>query len=156
MIYADTSFMTSMIVADAMSAAVTSRFFALGRPVLPYSPVHAMEVPNSLRANQFAQASQLPGKFRSQAELNRLRAEGRLALFLRRGSFAETQADWDAVLCRFADLSERFTPRLGCRTLDILHIAFAMELHCRHFVTCDVRQGALAKAVGLKVTLVSN
>lgn len=155
MMYADTSFMTSLIVPDALSQQVMGKYFALGRPVLPYSPFHAMEVPNTLCANQFAQSLQLAEKLRPQAEAKRLQAEGRLALFIKRGSFLEMHADWDAVMARFATLSSKHTPTLGCRTLDILHVAFAMELHCKHFITCDVRQAALVKAAGLKATLVT-
>ncbi|MDB6138532.1 MAG: hypothetical protein JWO94_1604 [Verrucomicrobiaceae bacterium] len=155
MTYADTSFMSGLIMPDAMSRQVMSKYFALGRPMLPYSPAHVLELPNALRANHFSQALQLPEKLRFQAELNRLQAESRLALFIKRGSFLEVHADWEAVTSRFAALSERYTPKLGCRTLDILHVAFAIELHCKHFITCDVRQSALAKAAGLKVTLVS-
>ncbi len=40
----------------------------------------------------------------------------------------------------------------GARTLDVLHVAAAMELAEQHFVTADARQAALAKSAGLKVT----
>ena len=44
-----------------------------------------------------------------------------------------------------------FTRTLGTRSLDILHIANALVLGIREFLTFDVRQAALAKAAGLKV-----
>lgn len=64
-----------------------------------------------------------------------------------------TQADilWRATLKRAAELSEKYTPSLGCRTLDILHVASALELEQKRFVTFDHRQQQLAKATGLKV-----
>jgi predicted nucleic acid-binding protein len=40
--------------------------------------------------------------------------------------------------------------KLGTRSLDVLHIASALELELRIFVTHDSRQEALARAVGLK------
>ena len=40
---------------------------------------------------------------------------------------------------------------LGCRTLDIIHVAAALVLGAKEFVTFDARQGALAKKVGLTV-----
>ena len=155
MVYADTSFMTSLLLPDSMSAKVAGTYLSLGRPVLAYSALHAMEIRNSLRANQFAQALQLPAKLRPMEETKRRRAESKLELFLQRGSFALVHADWNAVTERFEELSEHYTPQLGCRTLDILHISFAQELHCKAFVTCDVRQATLAKAAGLKLTLVT-
>jgi predicted nucleic acid-binding protein len=65
------------------------------------------------------------------------------------------QADqlWRATLKRAADLSRRHTPAIGCRSLDILHVASAVELELNHFVTFDVRQQQLALAAGLKVVV---
>jgi len=62
------------------------------------------------------------------------------------------QADilWRAALNRAAELSRRHTPKLGTRALDVLHVACALELKCRYFVTFDIRQQQLAEAVGLR------
>lgn len=63
------------------------------------------------------------------------------------------QADilWRAALNRSADLSRLHTPKLGTRSLDVLHVACALELKCRHFLTFDERQQKLAAAAGLKL-----
>jgi predicted nucleic acid-binding protein len=63
------------------------------------------------------------------------------------------QADilWRGVLNRAAQLSEKHTPKLGTRSLDVLHVACALELKLRHFLTFDGRQQKLATAAGLKV-----
>lgn len=58
---------------------------------------------------------------------------------------------WRKTLQRAIDLSLVHTPALGTRTLDVLHVAAAVVLGCRSFVTYDDRQAALAKAVGLRV-----
>jgi predicted nucleic acid-binding protein len=39
---------------------------------------------------------------------------------------------------------------LGTRSLDIFHVACALELKSRYFLTFDQRQQKLASAVGLK------
>ena len=57
---------------------------------------------------------------------------------------------WRAALDRTAELSRTHTAKLGTRALDVLHVASALELGARTFVTYDTRQAALAKAVGLK------
>ena len=64
-----------------------------------------------------------------------------------------TQADllWRATLKRAMEISRKFTRVLGCRTLDVLHVASALELGLQVFVTFDVRQKQLARAVKLKV-----
>jgi predicted nucleic acid-binding protein len=49
------------------------------------------------------------------------------------------------------DLSARYSAVIGCRTLDIVHVAAALVLGAKEFVTFDVRQGALAKKIGLTV-----
>lgn len=58
---------------------------------------------------------------------------------------------WRAVLKRAADLSRAHTPALGTRSLDVLHVASALELGLKRFVTFDERQRQLALATGLKV-----
>ena len=57
---------------------------------------------------------------------------------------------WRAVLKRAADLSRAHTPALGTRSLDVLHVASALELGLKRFVTFDERQRRLAIATGLK------
>lgn len=58
---------------------------------------------------------------------------------------------WRAALNRAAELSQDHTPRLGTRSLDVLHVACALELKLTHFLTFDVRKRQLAATVGLKV-----
>jgi len=55
-------------------------------------------------------------------------------------------------LCRRAEgLVAAYSEQLGVRSLDVIHVASALELKCREFVTADVRQGELAEACRLKV-----
>lgn len=49
------------------------------------------------------------------------------------------------------ELVRRHTASIGCRTLDVLHVASALLLNIREFVTCDTRQKLLAQTAGLKV-----
>jgi predicted nucleic acid-binding protein len=67
------------------------------------------------------------------------------------GRYRQTDVLWRATLKRAADLSREHTPTLGCRSLDILHVASAIELELSHFATFDARQQQLAQTVGLKV-----
>lgn len=50
-------------------------------------------------------------------------------------------------------LSRRHTATLGARSLAILHAAAALLLSASAFVTADERQAALARAAGLRVTM---
>lgn len=67
------------------------------------------------------------------------------------GRYAPADLLWRAVLKRAADFSRLHTPGLGTRSLDVLHVASALELGLKRFVTFDDRQGRLAAAAGLKV-----
>ena len=67
------------------------------------------------------------------------------------GRYIQADLLWRATLKRAGELSREHTPTLGCRSLDVLHVASAAELGLRYFVTFDLRQQQLARAVGLKV-----
>jgi predicted nucleic acid-binding protein len=58
---------------------------------------------------------------------------------------------WRATLKCADDISRKQTLVLGTRSLDVLHVASALTLKHRYFLTFDVRQGSLARAVGLKL-----
>ena len=58
---------------------------------------------------------------------------------------------WRAALRRAAQLTREHTPKLGTRAADALHVACALELKLRHFLTFDNRQAKLAMAAGLKL-----
>jgi predicted nucleic acid-binding protein len=66
------------------------------------------------------------------------------------GLYRQADLLWRATLNRAAELSRAHSPRLGTRSLDVLHVASALELELRLFVTYDNRQAELARAVGLK------
>ena len=49
-------------------------------------------------------------------------------------------------------LAREYGPKLWMRTLDILHVACALELKTERFWTFDERQAKLAKAQGMKTS----
>jgi predicted nucleic acid-binding protein len=62
------------------------------------------------------------------------------------GRYSLAEIPW-----RAADLSRQHSGTLGTRTLDVIHVASALELGSKIFVTFDHRQQSLAKATGLKI-----
>ena len=56
-----------------------------------------------------------------------------------------------AVEQKTAELSASHTVALGCRALDIIHVAVAVVVGTSDFVTFDKRQAALARTIGLTV-----
>jgi predicted nucleic acid-binding protein len=59
--------------------------------------------------------------------------------------------DWAEVYSIAEELSTQYTAEIGHRSFDVLHVATALYLKASLFMTLDVRQKELAKAVGLKV-----
>ena len=69
------------------------------------------------------------------------------------GYYRQADLLWRATLNRASDLSRAYSAKFGTRSLDVLHVASAVELELRSFVTYDVRQAQLAHALGLKTLL---
>jgi len=65
------------------------------------------------------------------------------------GRYIQADVLWRAALKRAAALRRKHTPVLGCRFLDVLHVACALELQFKDFLTFDRRQQKLVKASGL-------
>jgi hypothetical protein len=68
------------------------------------------------------------------------------------GVWVPPEYDLAEVHARAESLARDHAPTLGTRTLDILHVAAAVQLASPRFVTGDRRQAALARAAGLEVT----
>ncbi|MDO8542295.1 MAG: type II toxin-antitoxin system VapC family toxin [Opitutaceae bacterium] len=66
------------------------------------------------------------------------------------GLYRQADLLWRATLNRAAELSRAHSAKLGTRSLDVLHVASALELELRIFVTYDTRQAQLAQTAGLK------
>lgn len=70
------------------------------------------------------------------------------------GHLKQANILWRAALTRAGDLSRVYSPKLGVRALDVLHVSCALELKMKHFLSFDERQLALADAVGMKRVIV--
>jgi predicted nucleic acid-binding protein len=112
--------------------------------VLPlWTPWHRVEVFNSLR--QLAQAGAM-------REDDARRIISRLTYDL---SFYYTheERDWRDVLRAANEISADAAWRVRIRMVDLMHMAYALELGVDEFVTSDERQAVVSKAVGLKTLL---
>jgi hypothetical protein len=69
------------------------------------------------------------------------------------GRYIHADVLWRSALRRANDLSREYTPEIGCRSLDVLHVACALELGLPSFLTFDLRQRRLARSVSLKPVL---
>jgi hypothetical protein len=67
------------------------------------------------------------------------------------GFLAPTPVPSDDLHTKARQLSDRYTPALGTRSLDLLHVAAALVLGARDFFSFDDRQRKAAAGEGLKV-----
>jgi predicted nucleic acid-binding protein len=117
-------------------------FLAKTRFPLLFTPLHRTEVRNALR-NVTA---------RGEMTLPELRlAFQQIDEDLRDGILLHAPVEWTNVFRSADELSETHATREGQRTIDILHVAIALETRARTFLSFDQRQRRLAKAAGLKV-----
>jgi predicted nucleic acid-binding protein len=140
-IYLDTSALIKLYLREPDSAAVNAIVVGQDEP-LPIWFLHGLELRNAFSIKVFRK------------ELTAAEADGLTELFearRRSGIYVAPRLEVDE-LAAAAMAFTAHTRRLGCGSLDILHVAAAKLLAAPRFVTCDERQRQLAVAVGLNVT----
>jgi hypothetical protein len=105
-----------------------------------------MEVVNALRLRLFRREAR---QKMVEATLARLQED------LHEGTLHRPAVDWAGTLSKAIELANQHTARLGCRSLDVLHVAAAVLSGSRRFVTADRRQSQVARRAGLQTTRVS-
>lgn len=138
--YADTSLLVSLYVLDANSAAAAAQIKKVTLPILLTS-FGEVELANAIYLRVFR---------KELATQEAATAQDLFAKDIADGVFLLKPVSL-TVYERAKLISGRQTPRLGTRTLDVLHVAAALVLQAEAFCTFDRNQGKLAKAEGLLV-----
>jgi len=138
-VYFDSSALVKIYVTELYSD--RARKVAQAVPQLPFTWLHALEVGNAFQVLAGRKLLTAVESRELQEQLEDDRQAQRLA---------DVAVDWPKVFHEAAQLSRRHSARLLCRSLDILHVAVAVELGCLRFVSADERQLALAGEAGLK------
>ncbi len=140
MIYLDTSAFLKLYFREAGSELVQQFVLSQDDP-LPLWDLLQAEITNAFHLKVFwrditrSQAAELLDRFDDR---------------VRRGQYFVADIDRGELLRTFRKLSVQ-TAELGCRTMDILHVACAQQLAPKCFISFDDRQRTLAAAVGLNV-----
>lgn len=141
LIYADTSFLASLYLQDANSATASTWFAANPQPIL-LSRLAELELFNACRLSVFRRWVSAK---KCQEVLAAIESDLQAGVLMRQPFSAE----------EIFQLSERLSARhtwiTGSRTLDILHVAHAVENKLGTFATFDQRQAVLAIECGLEV-----
>jgi len=139
--YVDTSFLFSLYATDANSARADA--WRQANPIpLPFTGFHRLELRNALSLAVFQERLTL---HEVQAVWQEVETDVSAGFLVPRGCL------WHPVLCEAEDYARTCTPVVGCRTLDIIHVATARFLATPEFCTFDTRQASLAGRVGLIV-----
>jgi len=139
--YADSSFLVSLFRADSCHHEA-SAFMKENELSLAYTPLHRIEVRNALR--NAVSCGDLKNAERNLA-FRQIEED------LKDGLLIHMPVNWTDVFRCADELSEKHSAKEGQRTIDLLHIAIAIENEAKTFLTFDKRQRGLAKSVGLKV-----
>ena len=139
--YFDSAIIVKLYVKEATSP---DAIRLVGAYVAPYALTQwqELEVKNAIRLKAFRAEITAAEMSQSIAAFEQDIAAGRWRRPAYTAATVEQKAD---------ELSAGHSAILGCRTLDIIHVAAALVLGAKEFVTFDGRQGALAKQVGLTV-----
>jgi predicted nucleic acid-binding protein len=138
--YADPSALLKLYIHEPQSAAM-SAWRARTAGALPVAPHGRVEIVNGICLAAFRRGISAEALKDALASFDEDFTAGR---------YVQADVLWRATLKRAGDISRTQTPALGCRSLDVIHVATALELGLRDFVTFDDRQRKLARATGLK------
>ena len=139
--YADTGFIVSLYLSETTSETARKEAAQMKEPIA-LIPLSQLEIRNA---------------FNWAVNQGRITLPQRDAYFqvietgLESGLFIETPIPAVELHAKARELSDRHTPTLATRSLDLLHVAAAVLLRAKVFYSFDERQRKAAKREGLKV-----
>lgn len=146
MTYADASFLVSLYLRDANSAAAAA-FVKRQRQPLALTALQRHELRNALRLAVFrTKTHSVPV-----TEADARTALAQIDADLTSGNLVESALQWSEAMSAAERIGGAHTMTLGVRGMDLLNVAAAVATKSRVFLTFDVRQRAVAQAAGLNV-----
>jgi predicted nucleic acid-binding protein len=139
--YIDTALFVKSFVLESNSTETIRLLEEIGEP-FAYSHLHEIEIPNAIRLKRFR------GEITKSQETAAIRA---FHAEVDAGRFERIDYDLATVFMRAERLSAKCSAEIGNRSLDLWHVAAAIEAGCRTFVSYDARQRKAAELSGLKV-----
>ncbi len=138
--YYDTGILVALYVQEIFSSTINTFIGSRGKPIAL----------NSLQQLEFENAVRLKG-FRKDLDGKRLNLVFRdLKDDVNCGRLVLRLTNWVETFNSARSISRRTTAATGCRTLDFLHVAIAIQWDCSLFVSTDDRQLGAARDAGLE------
>ena len=137
--YIDPALFVKAFVLEADSAETIAMLERIGEP-FAYSHLHEIEIPNAIRLK------------RSRGEITKAQESAAIRMFkaeVDADRFERITYDLGAVFIRAEQLSAKFSGEIATRSLDLWHVAAALESGCNAFASYDARQRKVAAQCGL-------
>ena len=142
MTYADSGFVVSLyLTTEGTSAQARKEVKRASKPIL-LSPLSLLEIRNAL--NFGINRGEIASDQRD-AVLSEIDEQ------ISKGFFRLVDASQSSIYAKAQELSNKHTPALATRSLDLMHLAAALISGARSFLTFDKRQAKAATAEGLLV-----
>jgi len=139
--YADTGFLVSLYLKESTSVRARASIQAYAVP-LPITPLGMLELRNALN---------LAVKWRRITTAERDTIWQDVETDIAGGFLQQTPMASAELHAKARELSDRYTPTVGTRSLDLLHVAAALLLEAETFFSFDERQRQAALGEGLEV-----
>jgi len=139
--YFDTSYLVALYVPQVHTAAALRHLARSGREPIPFTPLHRLELRTTVRQCAYVGLIQ-------QSDARRILHS--IEEDLDDGTLLHQPLDWTGSLRRAEEVAERQAWTKPCRSLDLWHVAAALELKAEAFVTFDNDQFSLARTEGLR------
>jgi predicted nucleic acid-binding protein len=137
----DTSCLVALYVPNDHTAAALRHRGRAGRQPILFTPLHRLEMRTTVRQCAYG------GLIRQTEARQILRHIGE---DLADGTLIHQPLDWTESLRQAEMVAERLAWTMPCRSLDLWHVAIALEIQAGIFVTFDKDQFAVAQAAGLR------
>ena len=142
--YCDTSYLVALYVPNDHTAAALRRRSRRSREPILFAPLHRLELRTVVRQCVF---SDLITEAEGRGVLRHIEED------LDDGTLFHQPLDWIESLRRAEAIAGRHAMKMSCRSLDLWHVAAALEVGTVEFVTFDQDQFKLAKAEGLRAVI---
>ena len=139
--FADTGFLASLYLKESTSARARTAMQAAAVP-LPLTPLGSLELRNALNRAVHRQRISIADRDAIWRDVETDITSGFLV------PTPVASADLHA---KARELSDRYTPTVGTRTLDLLHVAAALLIEAKVFFSFAERQRQAAAGEGLEV-----
>jgi hypothetical protein len=139
--YIDSALFVKRYILEVDSPETGRLLESIGEP-FAYSHLHELEIPSAIRLKRFR------GEITAAQQAAAIRA---FCGDVDAGRFDRIDYDLGTVFVRAEKLSAKHAAVIGCRSLDLCHVAAALEGGFTTFVSYDARQRKAAELSGLQV-----